>query len=127
MTTETQNFVRGMEKAGRSAAETLQYLGRLVKPGISTNELDEAAVEFIRSKGAIAAPLRYHGFPKSICTSVNEVICHGLPGEYVLKKGDIINIDVTNIVDGYHGDTSATYYVGDVSEAARKITEAAKA
>jgi len=126
MTAQTQTFIRGMEKAGRCAADTLQYLGHLVKEGVTTNELDQEAHEYIRSKGALPAPLNYHGFPKSICTSVNEVICHGVPGEYRLKGGDIINIDVTTIVDGYFGDTSATFYVGNVSEQAKKITEAAR-
>ncbi len=126
MTIETQNFVRGMEKAGKCAAETLQYLGRLVKAGVSTNDLNQHGAEFIKSKGALAAPLDYHGFPKSICTSVNEVVCHGVPNDYVLKNGDIINVDVTTIVDGYFGDTSATFFVGEVNEAAKQITEAAR-
>jgi methionyl aminopeptidase len=126
MTIETKNFIKGMEKSGKFAAQTLQHLGRLVKAGVSTNEIDKEANEFILSRGAKPAPLNYHGFPKSICTSVNEVVCHGLPGEYRLKDGDIINIDVTTIVDGFFGDTSATFFVGEVSDAAKKITAAAK-
>src|SRR5689334_11089250 len=126
MTAQTQSFIRGMERAGRCAAETLQHLGRLVKEGVSTEELDKAGFDYIMSKGAKPAPLDYHGFPKSICTSVNEVICHGVPNEYRLKSGDIINIDVTTIVDGHYGDTSATFFVGEVSETAKRITEAAR-
>ncbi len=115
-----------MRKAGRLAAETLAYVGQFVRPGISTQELDRIAHEYTLSQGATPAPLGYHGFPKSICTSVNHCICHGVPGDEVLQEGDIVNIDVTCIKDGFYGDTSRTYFVGEVSEAARRITEAAE-
>lgn len=127
MTPEILSFIKGMEKAGRFAAQTLQHVGKAVRPGISTAELDALAEDFVRTAGHRSAPLGYHGFPKSICTSVNEVICHGIPDPTVLKEGDIVNVDVTPIVNGYHGDTSATFFVGNVSDAARRITECARA
>lgn len=119
------NEIRLMEKAGRLAAETLKYVGQFVKAGVTTNELDKIADDYTRRNDAIPAPLNYNGFPKSICTSVNHVICHGLPDDTPLKEGDIINIDITCIKEGYHGDTSAMFFVGEVSEKAKKITEAA--
>lgn len=114
-----------MRKAGRISAEVLSKIGKKVKPGITTNKLDEIAHTFIISLGASPAPLGYKGYPKSICASVNSCICHGVPGSYVLKEGDILNIDITCIVDGFHGDTSRTFYVGEVSERAKKITKCA--
>ncbi|TVQ47156.1 MAG: type I methionyl aminopeptidase [Gloeocapsa sp. DLM2.Bin57] len=113
-----------MRTAGKLAAELLQHLGEMVKPGITTLEIDAEAERWTKKHGAISAPLGYHGFPKSICTSVNEVICHGIPNaKQVLKDGDIINIDVTPIVDGYHGDTSKTFFVGTPSPIAKKLVE----
>lgn len=113
-----------MRRAGRMAAELLSYLEPMVRPGVSTLELNDAAEEWTRSRGAKSAPLGYHGFPKSICTSVNEVVCHGIPhAKQILKDGDIINIDVTPILDGYHGDTSKTYFVGEPSPLARRLVE----
>jgi methionine aminopeptidase type I len=96
----------GMRRAGRLAAETLDYIVPFVKPGITTGELDRLCHDFIVAGGAIPAPLGYKGFPKSICTSVNHVVCHGIPGDKVLEDGDILNLDVTTILDGWHGDTS---------------------
>ncbi|MCB0342225.1 MAG: type I methionyl aminopeptidase [Pseudobdellovibrionaceae bacterium] len=115
-----------MERVGQIAAQTLVYVGQFVKPGITTNELDLIAYDFTMQKEATPAPLGYRGYPKSICTSVNSCICHGLPGEQVLKEGDIINIDITSIKDGFHGDTSAMFFVGEVSEAAQRICEVAE-
>ncbi|HEX4923302.1 MAG TPA: type I methionyl aminopeptidase [Bdellovibrionales bacterium] len=126
MTPAVASHIRGMEKAGRLAAETLKYLGQFATPGRTTLEIDKIAEDFIRSKGATPAPLNYHGFPRSICTSVNEVICHGVPDKTVLKEGDIVNIDVTVLLGGFHGDTSYTFYVGNVNDSAKAITEAAK-
>lgn len=103
----------GMRKAGRLAAETLDYITPFVKPGVTTEELDRLCHEFIIEHNAVPAPLNYKGFPKSICTSINHVVCHGIPGPKKLKKGDIMNIDVTVILDGWHGDTSRMYAVGD--------------
>jgi len=118
--------IKQMEKACRMAAELLQYLGSLAKPGISTNELDAIAEDFAKSRGARSAPLGYHGFPKSICTSVNHCVCHGVPDGTVLKSGDIVNLDVTILLDGFHGDTSATFFIGDVSASAQRLVECAK-
>ena len=113
-----------MRRAGRLAAKLLDHLAPMVKPGVSTLELNDEAERWTRSHGAKSAPLGYHGFPKSICTSVNHVICHGIPNaKQVLKDGDIINIDVTPIVDGYHGDTSRTLFVGTPSPTAKKLVE----
>ena len=114
----------GMRKAGKLAAEVLDYIGDFVKPGANTLELDKVCHDMIVGAGAVPAPLGYRGFPKSICTSVNHVVCHGIPtAEKILEDGDIINIDVTVIVDGWHGDTSRMYYVGDVGVKARKLID----
>ena len=111
-----------MRQAGRLAAETLDYITPHVVPGISTLKLDQLCHEFITGHGAIPAPLGYRGYPKSICTSVNHVVCHGIPDEKkILQNGDVVNIDVTVIVDGWHGDTSRMFYVGDVGVKAAKL------
>ncbi|NEQ40338.1 MAG: type I methionyl aminopeptidase [Okeania sp. SIO3I5] len=129
MATETivllsKREIEKMRRAGRLAAELLHHLEPFVKPGVTTLELDEEAERWTQAHGARSAPLGYHGFPKSICTSINEVICHGIPNEKeVLKEGDIINIDVTPILDGYHGDTSKTFLVGTPSPVAKKLVE----
>lgn len=118
-----------MRKAGRLASDVLDYVGQFVKVGINTLELDQICHKKIIDANAIPAPLGYHPsnftypFPRSICTSVNEVICHGVPSEQTLKNGDIINIDVTVIVDGWHGDSSRMYYVGKPSVKAQKLTQ----
>tara|TARA_B100000686_G_scaffold348800_1_gene440722 strand:+ start:57 stop:827 length:771 start_codon:yes stop_codon:yes gene_type:complete len=110
-----------MTIAGSLAAKTLDEITSHVKPGISTNKLDQICYEFIRDNGGYSAPLYYRGFPKSCCTSVNHTICHGIPTEKYLKEGDIINIDVTTIVDGWHGDTSRMFFVGDVSVKSKNL------
>lgn len=113
-----------MRKAGLFAAKLLEHIGKMVEPGISTQQLNDEAEKWTKAHGAISAPLGYHNFPKSICTSVNEVICHGIPNpNQILKDGDIINIDVTPILDGYHGDTSKTFFVGTPSPVAKKLVE----
>ena len=112
-----------MRVAGKVAAETLDYITPYVDPGVTTNKLNDLCHEFIISKGAIPAPLNYQGFPKSICTSVNHVVCHGIPSDKKLNNGDIINIDVTVIVDGWHGDTSRMYYVGEVGIKGKKLVQ----
>ena len=100
--------------AGRAAAEMLEYLSQYVAPGVTTQELDDLAVVWTKKRGFLNGPLNYHGFPKSICTSVNSVVCHGIPTEsVVLKEGDIVNIDVSPIVNGWYGDTSKTFFVGE--------------
>jgi len=113
----------GMRRAGRLAAETLDMIAAHVKPGVTTGALDRLCHDFIVAGGGTPAPLGYKGFPKSICTSVNHVVCHGIPGDKVLEDGDIVNIDVTTIVDGWHGDTSRMFYVGEVGVKARKLVE----
>ncbi len=116
--------VEKMRRAGQLASQLLDYLAPMVQPGITTQALNDEAERWTRSHGAKSAPLGYNGFPKSICTSVNEVICHGIPNpKQILKDGDIINIDVTPIVDGYHGDTSRTFFVGTPSPVAQKLVE----
>jgi len=103
-----------MRHAGRVAAEVLATTGDSVRPGVTTDELDAIAHEVCIQRDAYPSPLNYHGFPKSVCTSVNEVICHGIPDNRPLGDGDIVNIDVTVYLNGVHGDTNATYLVGDV-------------
>ena len=113
----------GMRKAGNLAARTLDLLVDHVKSGVSTQELDRIAFNFIDSNNGIIAPLFYKGFPKSICTSLNHVICHGIPSNRVLESGDIVNIDVTVIVDGWHGDTSRMFPVGKINNKAQKLID----
>jgi methionyl aminopeptidase len=108
----TQADFDGMRRAGLLCAQTLDMITEHVRPGVTTEELDKLCHDFITKNGAIPAPLGYKGFPKSICTSVNHVVCHGIPGEKELLEGDIVNIDVTVIVDGWHGDSSRMYLVG---------------
>jgi len=113
-----------MRVAGRLAAEVLEMIGEHIRPGITTGELDQLCHDFItRVQQAVPAPLSYRGFPRSICTSVNHQVCHGIPGSKILKKGDILNIDVTVIKDGYHGDTSKMFTVGEVSVQARRLID----
>ena len=112
-----------MRNAGQLASECLDYLTDFIKPGVSTQELNDICHEFQTSRGAIPAPLNYKGFPKSICTSVNHVVCHGIPGDKILKNGDILNIDVTVILDGWYGDTSRMFYVGKPSAKAKILTK----
>ena len=118
-----ESFER-MKVAGSLAAETLDEVTPYVKPGISTEKLDKICFEFIRDNGGYSAPLYYRGFPKSCCTSVNHVVCHGIPTEKYLKEGDIVNIDVTAIVNGWHGDTSRMFFVGDVSVKCKNLVSA---
>jgi methionyl aminopeptidase len=120
----SQREIEKMRRAGSLAAKLLQHLEPLVKPGVSTLQLNDEAERWTQKHGAKSAPLGYKGFPKSICTSVNEVICHGIPNaRQILKDGDIINIDVTPIVEGYHGDTSKTFLVGNPHPKAQKLVE----
>jgi len=113
----------GMAKAGQLVAEALDLLVKQVKPGVTTDALDQFVFNFALEHGAIPAPLNYRGFPKSICTSLNHVVCHGIPGPRALKEGDILNIDVTLIVEGWHGDSSRMYAVGKISRAAERLLE----
>src|SRR5690625_5251542 len=119
---KTKEEIEAMRVAGKQAASVLKLLEEHVRPGVSTGELDRIAHEYIVDElEAVPATLNYKGFPKSICTSVNHVVCHGIPGEKKLRNGDIINIDVTVIKDGWHGDTSRMYYAGKPSVRARRI------
>ncbi len=113
----------GMRRAGRLAAEVLDFITPHVRPGVTTAELDRLCHDFIVSHGAIPAPLNYRGFPRSICTSVNHVVCHGIPGPKALKEGDTLNIDITVILDGWHGDTSRMFFVGRPSVKARRLSD----
>ena len=123
-----EEFIIGMRAAGKLAAQTLQHVKNIAVSGVTTDLLNKAAHEFIVAHGGIPAPLNYKGFPKSICTSVNEIVCHGIPNDRKLIDGDHINIDVTVILNGYHGDTSISMVVGQpdspLVEAARKATMA---
>ena len=119
--------IEKMRTAGRLAAEVLDLAGTHVRPGITTADLDALCHDHIVNvQRAIPAPLNYHGFPKSICTSVNHQVCHGIPGEKRLKNGDIVNVDITVIKDGYHGDTSRMFFVGEPSIAARRLCRVAR-
>jgi methionyl aminopeptidase len=113
----------GMRKAGRLAAEALDMLVPHVKPGVTTGELDRLTYDFVIAAGAVPATTFYRGYSHSLCTSINHVVCHGIPGSKKLVSGDIVNIDVTVVVDGWHGDTSRMYLVGDVPLKARRLVE----
>ncbi|MGE3388337.1 MAG: type I methionyl aminopeptidase [Bdellovibrionales bacterium] len=126
MTPLSREEIKKMEAAGKLAARTLEHVAKFVKAGITTNEINDIVHDFTLSAGATPAPLGYHGFPKSVCTSVNACICHGVPDDTPLKDGDLINVDVTSILDGFFGDTSRTFFVGEVTEAAKRITECAE-
>jgi len=121
ITLHTPEDFQGMRKAGKLTAEILDYITEFVKPGVTTDYLNDLCHKKIIENKAIPAPLNYKGFPKSICTSINHVICHGIPSEKVLKNTDILNIDVTVIVDGWHGDASRMYCVGEPSIKAQKL------
>jgi methionyl aminopeptidase len=123
ITIKTADEIAKMRVAGKLAAEVLEMIGPHVQPGISTGELDSICHDYIvNEQKAIPAPLNYNGFPKSICTSINNVICHGIPSDgKLLKSGDIVNIDITVIKDGFHGDTSKMFCVGDVPDHARRL------
>ena len=124
---KTADEIEKMRVAGRLAADVLTMIAPYVKAGITTDELNTICHEYITNEQkAIPAPLNYHGFPKSICTSVNHVICHGIPGDKKLKDGDIINIDITVIKDGYHGDTSQMFQVGQTSILAQRLCRVAR-
>lgn len=117
-----QDF-EGMRKAGRLASQTLDFITPHVKAGITTGELDKLCHDYILAHGAVPAPLGYRGYPKSICTSINHVVCHGIPGDKKLMEGDILNIDVTVILDGWYGDTSRMFSIGKINLRARKLID----
>ena len=112
-----------LKKAGEITAQALDFVTDKIKPGITTNVIDKLVSDFLKSKQATSAPLFYKGFPKSICTSVNHVVCHGIPSEKTLQEGDILNIDITSYIDGFHGDASRMYCVGQPSVKAQKLID----
>lgn len=119
----TTEEVEGLRAAGRFNAQLMDYLRDFVKAGVTTLKLDQLAYEYTMDAGHTPACLGYQGYPKTICTSVNEVVCHGIPNETPLKDGDIVNVDITTIVDGWYGDQSETFMIGDVSEEARHLVQ----
>lgn len=130
---KTPREIEAMRAVGQLAGESLCLVASLIRPGVTTEEINKFVHQDTLKKGARPAPLNYRGggggppFPKSVCTSVNEVVCHGIPGNYVLKEGDIINVDITHLYKGFHGDTSATFYVGRrLSDGAKRVTEVAR-
>ena len=122
----SNNYLDKFEKmrvAGKLASKTLDMITDYIKPGIDTNKIDQLCYEFIRDNGGYSAPLFYRGYTKSLCTSLNHVICHGIPSDRILEEGDIVNIDVTAIVDDYHGDTSRMFSVGDISVKGKNLID----
>ena len=122
----SENYKEAFEKtrvAGLIAAGALDEVAKIIKPGIETNQIDKLCFEYINDHGAYSAPLLYRGFPKSCCTSTNHIVCHGIPSDKVLKDGDIVNVDVTALKNGWHGDTSRTFEIGNVSVKAKKLIQ----
>ena len=122
----SDNFKEAFEKtriAGVIAAGALDEVAKITSPGIKTDEIDKLCYEYLNDHGAYSAPLFYRGFPKSCCTSTNHVVCHGIPSDKILREGDIINVDVTALKNGWHGDTSRTFEVGEVSIKAKKLVK----
>ncbi|MGA2447101.1 MAG: type I methionyl aminopeptidase [Polyangiaceae bacterium] len=118
--------ISAMRAVSELAAETLLAVGDKIHVGMTTQEIDRLVHEHTVGQGARPAPLHYRGFPKSVCTSVNEVVCHGIPGPFALRSGDIVNVDITHVFQGFHGDTSATFYIGTPSAEARHVVEVAR-
>ncbi|MDH5763444.1 MAG: type I methionyl aminopeptidase [Nitrospinota bacterium] len=123
VTIKKDGEIEAMRRSGRLAAEVLLMIAPYIKPGVTTNELNDRCHDFIIENGAIPAPLNYRGFPKSICTSVNDEICHGIPSDRKLKNGDMVNLDITTIVDEFHGDTNQTFFVGSPRKKAKKLAD----
>jgi len=123
---KSDNDIEGIVKSSVITKGALDLMDDFLKAGVTTNEINKKIHEFTLSKGGIPAPLDYHGFPKSVCTSINEVICHGIPSDRPLKNGDIVNVDVTTILDGYYSDSSRMYIIGEGSDGAKKLVQAAK-
>jgi methionyl aminopeptidase len=118
--------VDALRIASQMAVETLHGVGEMIRPGLTTEDINRFVHDDTLRRGGYPAPLNYHGFPKSVCTSVNEVVCHGIPGAQVLEPGDIINVDVTTVYNGFFGDTSATFYIGTPSPEAKHVTEVSR-
>lgn len=127
ITIKTPAQIKGIRASCQLAAQTLRYTASFIKAGVTTEFLNQKAHQYILAHGAIPAPLHYNNYPKSICTSVNDIVCHGIPSsKHVLKNGDIINLDITTILHGFYGDTSATFPVGQISPQAQKLLEVTK-
>ncbi|MGW0803194.1 type I methionyl aminopeptidase [Nonomuraea sp. NPDC002799] len=120
---KTPEMIERMRVAGRIAGQALEEVGKAAQPGVTTDELDRIGHEFLLDHGAYPSTLGYKGYPKSLCTSINEVICHGIPDDTMLRDGDIVNVDITAFIGGVHGDTDATYLVGEVDEESRLLVE----
>tara|TARA_B100001248_G_scaffold257008_1_gene238863 strand:- start:447 stop:1199 length:753 start_codon:yes stop_codon:yes gene_type:complete len=118
-----KEYFEKTKKAGEIAAGALDEVAKIIKPGIRTDSIDKLCYEYIKDNGAYSAPLYYRGFPKSCCTSSNHIVCHGIPSDKILKDGDIVNVDVTALKDGWHGDTSRTFEIGEVSIKAKKLVK----
>jgi methionyl aminopeptidase len=123
---KTPQDVAAIRRAGRLVVATLEMVAPRIRPGIRTDEINTWVHEYTLANGAVPAPLNYRGYPKSVCVSINEVICHGIPGERVLADGDIVNVDVTSILDGYYADANKTFFVGEPGPQARKIVEVSR-
>lgn len=123
---KTDEEIELMRQSSRLAAEVLLMIEPYVKPGVTTNQLDAICHDYILAKGATPSPLNYRGFPKSICASVNDEICHGIPSDRKLRNGDIVNLDITTYLDGFHGDTSRTFFVGSPRKRANRLVETGK-
>ena len=126
VTIKKDDEIELMRRSGKLAAEVLLMIGPYIQPGVTTNELNDRCHDFIIKHGAIPAPLNYRGFPKSICTSVNDEICHGIPSDRKLRNGDMVNLDITTIVDEFHGDTNQTFFVGSPRKKAQKLVDATR-
>lgn len=123
---KTEEQIAGIRAAAQFTRRVLDMVEQRIAPGITTGDIDQWVHEYTVSRGAYPAPLNYKGFPKSVCTSVNEQVCHGIPDEYILKEGDIVNVDVTTLLGGYYGDASRTFQIGNCGEEARTITRVAR-
>lgn len=126
VTIKKDDEIELMRVSGKLAAEVLLMIAPYIQPGVTTNELNDRCHDFIIKNKAIPAPLNYRGFPKSICTSVNDEICHGIPSERKLRNGDVVNLDITTIVDGFHGDTNQSFFVGSPRKQAKKLVDATR-
>lgn len=123
---KTENQINKIRKSGLLVAETLDMVEKMLRPGLTTDEINTAVHNFTIDHGAIPAPLGYRGYPKSCCTSINEVVCHGIPGDTVLAEGDILNVDVTSILDGYYADANKTFGIGEISPDAARVIECSR-
>jgi methionyl aminopeptidase len=121
-----ENDIQSLRRSGRLVLDTLDLVESEIRPGLTTDEINSIVHDYTIKNNAIPAPLNYKGFPKSVCTSVNDVICHGIPDKRILRDGDIVNVDVTSILDGYFADANKTFFVGNPSEAAKKIVHVAR-